>query len=489
MGFGIVRAWIGDSGIFMSEIGSTADVLRPSRLALPDAPISRPAVEVAGTLLLSLSLLSVAVWNGFPIIFYDTGAYMLQGLGHLFIAERSPIYSAFLAGAGGATSLWLVAATQCLITGFTMMQFARAIRPQMSVYVLLGIGAVLCLTTGLPWYAGQIEPDCFVAIVPLSLYLLAFHGETLGSARKTLLVVAAALSIACHSSHVALAAGLLVALAALRFVPLDIPRPKLTAAVTSFGAAILSIYVANFVFTHQVFFSRSGPIFLEARIMEDGLIAPVLDADCPKAGYAICPYKDRLPARADTWLWMASQSPFKKVGGFEKRGPESSKLVHESLRRYPLDNAVVALQDALLQFFWFQTGDGIVPQEWVLNREFKVAIPRQLNAYDRAYQQEGEIWFLPVNIVHVPMAIFSLVALFWLLRRTARTRDWRGGVLPAFILLALIGNAAICGVFSGPHGRYQSRIMWLPAFAVVLVAWPELEAAWQRRRRLKTLTA
>jgi hypothetical protein len=479
----------------MSELGSTAGVLRPTRLAFPDAPISRPVVEAVGTLLLSLSLLSVAAWNGFPIIFYDTGAYMLQGLGHLFIAERSPIYSAFLAGAGGATSLWLVAAVQCLITGFTMMQLARALRPQMPVYALLGIGAVLCLTTGLPWYAGQIEPDCFVAIAPVALYLLAFHDEALGSARKILLVIVAAIAIACHSSHVALSAGLLVVLATMHFAPIawievhNIPRPKIAAAVTGFVLAILSIYVANYIFTKQVFFSRSGPIFLEARIMEDGLIAPVLDADCPKAGYAICPYKDRLPSRADTWLWMANQSPFRKVGGFEKRGPESATLVRESLTRYPLDNAVVALQDALLQFFWFQTGDGIVPQEWVLNREFKIAIPRQLNAYDRAYQQEGEIWFVPVNIVHVPVAIFSLVALFWLLRRVVQTRNWRSGVLPAFILLALIGNAVICGVFSGPHGRYQSRIMWLPAFAVVLVAWPELESAWARRRRLKALTA
>jgi hypothetical protein len=474
----------------MSELGSTAGVLRPYRLALPDAPVSRPAVEAVGTLLLSLSLLSVAVWNGFPIIFYDTGAYMLQGLGHLFIAERSPIYSAFLAGAGGAASLWFVAAAQCLITGFTMMQFARAIRPQMSLYVLLGIGAVLCLTTGLPWYAGQIEPDCFVAVGPLAIYVLAFHDESLGTSRRTLLVAVAAVAIACHSSHVALAAGLLVALVIVRLLPLDIPRPKLAAAVTSFVIAILSIYAANFIFTKQVFFSRSGPIFLEARIMEDGLIAPVLDTDCPKAGYAICPYRDRLPARADTWLWMANQSPFHKVGGFEKRGPESAKLVHESLVRYPLDNAVVALQDAVLQFFWFQTGDGIVPQEWVLNHEFKIAIPQQLNAYDRAYQQEGEIWFLPVNLVHVPVAFLSLVALFWLLRRAVRARSWRSGVLPAFILLALIGNAFVCGVFSGPHGRYQSRIMWLPAFAVVLIAWPELESAWARRRRgVKALTA
>jgi len=476
----------------MSESGSIVAGERTFRFALPAAPLAKPVNEILGVALLVPILLSVAAWNGFPIIFYDTGAYMLQGLGHLFIAERSPIYSAFLAGAGGATSLWLVAAAQCLITAFVMVEFARAIRPAMSLWALLGLGAVLCLTTGLPWYAGQIEPDCFVAIAPLAIYLLAFHGDGLGLPRKVLLAAAAAIAIACHSSHVALAAGLLVMLAAMRYAPTAwieahaLPRPRLALSVASFALAILSIYTANFIFTGHVFFSRSGIVFLEARLMEDDLIAPVLDTDCPKAGYAICPYRNHLPAHADNWLWMGGiNSPFHKAGGFEKRGKESALLVRESLERYPLENAIVALQDAALQFFWFQTGDGIVPQEWVLNREFKVAIPQQLSAYDKAYQQEGAIWFLPINLVHVPVAILSLAALYLSLRGAVRRRDWRGSVLPAFVALALIGNALVCGVFSGPHGRYQSRIMWLPTFAVALIAWPRIE----RRFVPKTPTA
>jgi len=480
----------------MSELGSIVAGYRPFRFALPAAPIARPFNEVLGVVLLTPILLSVAAWNGFPIIFYDTGAYMLQGLGHLFIAERSPIYSAFLAAAGGATSLWLVAAAQCLITAFVIVAFARAIRPQMSLWALLAIGAVLCLATGLPWYAGQIEPDCFVAVAPLAIYLLAFHGDGLGGLRKTLLVVAATVAIACHSSHVALAAGLLVVLVAMRLAPTAwieanaLPRPRLALAVTSFVVAILSIYAANYIFTRHVFFSRSGMVFLEARLMEDDLIAPVLDSDCPQAGYALCPFKDRLPAHADSWLWTGGiTSPFHKAGGFEKRGKESALLVRESIERYPLENAIVALQDAALQFFWFQTGDGIVPQEWVLNREFKIAIPRQLNDYDHAYQQEGAIWFLPVNLVHIPVAILSLGALYLLLRNAIRRRDWRGTLLPAFVVLALMGNAFVCGVFSGPHGRYQSRIMWLPTFAVALMAWPRIEAEAQRRLWLKTPTA
>ena len=33
---------------------------------------------------------------------------------------------------------------------------------------------------------------------------------------------------------------------------------------------------------------------------------------------------------------------------------------------------------------------------------------------------------------------------------------------------ALIGNAIICGTFSNPHDRYQSRVIWLPTLVLIL---------------------
>ncbi len=264
----------------------------------------------------------------------------------------------------------------------------------------------------------------------MAIYLLAFHDAAWGAyATRCLFVVAAVSTIACHPSHILLSAFLIGAVVAVRLAPVRwieanaLMRPRVMLPLVALAAAVLSVFVANYAFTKQVFFSRSGVIFLEARIMEDGLIKPVLDEDCATKHYAVCRYKDRLPQRADTWLWMADRSPFKKLGGFQKRGKEASILVRESLRRYPLENVIVALQDGALQFFWFQTGDGIVPQEWVLNKEFKIAIPQQVNQYDRAYQQEGEIWFLPINIVDVPVAFLALAALYLILRNVWLRKD------------------------------------------------------------------
>src|ERR1700733_11730512 len=58
--------------------------------------------EWCAILVLVPLLLAVAFWNGFPLIFYDTGAYALEGLGGHFLVERSPVYSLFLrfGGAG-----------------------------------------------------------------------------------------------------------------------------------------------------------------------------------------------------------------------------------------------------------------------------------------------------------------------------------------------------------------------------------------------------
>ena len=36
------------------------------------------------------------------------------------------------------------------------------------------------------------------------------------------------------------------------------------------------------------------------------------------------------------------------------------------------------------------------------------------------------------------------------------------------ILLGMIGNAIICGTFSNPHDRYQSRVIWLPTLVLLL---------------------
>ncbi len=40
-------------------------------------------------------------------------------------------------------------------------------------------------------------------------------------------------------------------------------------------------------------------------------------------------------------------------------------------------------------------------------------------------------------------------------------------LLAATVTLALLGNAFICGVISGPHDRYGARMVWVATFVVL----------------------
>src|ERR1700749_5008380 len=102
----------------MSDSHTMSEGLRRAwhaRLSLPNAPLNRLRNELAAIVALVPVLMLASFVNGFPIIFYDTGAYVLEGFQHIFIAERSTVYSLFLKYAGGPQSLWYVAFVQCAI--------------------------------------------------------------------------------------------------------------------------------------------------------------------------------------------------------------------------------------------------------------------------------------------------------------------------------------------------------------------------------------
>jgi hypothetical protein len=143
-------------------------------------------------------------------------------------------------------------------------------------------------------------------------------------------------------------------------------------------------------------------------------------------------------------------------------------MIMDSLTRYPLMNLKAALYDSILQFFMFRTGDGIESQERILRPELSHDSPGQLPAYLHARQQTQRIRFESLNMIHVTIGMLSLLGLVLLLNHAVLRRRWDQTTLPGLVLLGLIGNAIICGTFSNPHDRYQSRIIWLPALVLLL---------------------
>ncbi len=426
----------------------------------------RGAELALGVGLLTVQFLAIALWNGFPLVFYDTGGYLAEGLQGAFLAERSPVYSLLLLVTGGAFSLWPVVILQAAMTAWLIAEIARIELPGLSLTRLAAIGLILMLATAIGWYTGQVEPDCMTALVVLGAYLLLFRTSFLGRTRMVLVGIATGLAVACHPSHLGLMAGLLLVALPLRFGPWRLTL-RIQPAVGSFLLALALIFTSNFVLTREVFLTRSASTFVFARLMQDGIVKRLLDETCPQSGYQLCAYKNRLKTQADAWLW-ASDSLFRTRGGFHGDHTEEGRIIADSIRRYPLMQLEAAMRDSVRQFFTFKTGDGIESQQWVLKPDFEKMVPGQLPGYLGAQQQRGKLRFAALNMVHVTVGILSLLGLLLLLQRALIRRRWNDAALPGLVLTALIGNAIICGTFSNPHDRYQSRLIWLPGLVLIL---------------------
>ncbi len=454
---------------------------------------------------LSLLFLGIAAWNGFPLVFYDTGAYMAEGLSGAFFFERSPVYSLFLPLTGAFLSLWLVAAAQSLMTAFLVLELARVEAPLLGLGRLLLVGAALTGLTGIGWYVGQIEPDCFTPLVVLGSYLLLFRFDAMTVWRRRSVIAITALAVACHPSHVGLMGGLLICAAALRFLchplrlshamgagalhaaatspsgalraegeaDLKLPRPRLWPCLSALLLSLALVVTANYFFTRSFFVSRAGSVFLVARLMQDGIVQRLLADTCPPPGssarppYSLCRYGAGLPHNANAWIW-GERSSFHALGGFKRTDDEYVRIARDSLVRYPWMHLKAALADSAQQFLDFKTGDGIESQRAILEPGFRTILPGQLAAYRAARQQQKLLRFHDINLVHVPVAVIALLGMILLLVHAAQRRRWGEAMLPATVLLALLGNAIICGTFSNPHDRYQSRLMWLPVLVVLL---------------------
>jgi hypothetical protein len=432
-------------------------------------------------------LLAPAVWNGFPFVFFDSKAYIEEALGGGFLADRSVFYAWFLKASGVSVSLWFPVIAQAALAVVVIAVVARRVVTDLRPGAFAIIAAVLCVFTALPWTAGQIMPDALTGVLVLSLYAVAFPGPRMRWFTRVGLLVIAVMATTVHASHVGITAGL----AAVVFVaaqlharrafvmPAPAWRPPAAVAVLS----IVLLVASNYAHTGQVFINRTGPSFVLGNLMERGLIKPVLDEQCGVKHYALCAYKDNLPKTADEWLW-AAESPFKRFEGWNAYAPEAERLILESFKRDPAANIAAAIAAAARQFARVATGDGFEPMGDELVPAIAAVSPGSVTAY-RIARQQGTIDFSLIGPLHTAVAAMSLLGITGALFAAvaAHPRGFRWPALPVFVVFALLGNAFICGAFSGVHGRYQSRLAWVGVFAACLMVASKVRRLHQSRLR------
>lgn len=429
-----------------------------------------------------LALLAPALWNGFPLIFPDTGGYLTRPIEGVLALGRSALYGWFLY-LGMPLAFWPVIVAQAAATAWVIVLTLRCHGLGGRPWLALGLTVALSLLTALPWFAAQLMPDILFPLAVLALHLLVFRGAELKTTERYGLGALIAIAIASHMAAFVLCVGLLVAFCLLTFVKsLGLPPLRLRDAGIAAAGGIALCLASNAAITGVAGFTPGGTSFLFGRLIEDGIAQRYLNEHCPDPRLRICVYARHMPVSADDWLW-ANDTPFYKLGGVEGFEPEERYIILETLKLYPMMHLKTALAATFEQLTSFQTEISLDDNDPTFDAIRDYA-PRLLPDYQAARQQAEGFDVATLNLVHVPVAALAIVGLV-----VAVAARRRLTIAPEFVALctvvlaALLINAAICGVFSHPVDRYQSRLVVLAPLALAMLAAyrhrapPRLEAA------------
>jgi hypothetical protein len=437
----------------------------------------------------ALILLAPAIWNRFPLLFFDTGAYLERPFDGTLSAGRSMVYGVWLA-ALRFYDFWPAAILQCGLTVWTIYLVLRTHglrnRPFMLPLALLAVVLLLSVATSLPWFAGQLMPDLFAALAVLALHLLLFKRQRLRRFERWGLIALIVFASASHNATFAVIVALTIAAAAIYFIARKwVSRAALKSAAAAVLLSALFLPSMNYIFAGQFAWTPGGAGFIFSRLVQDGIAARYLADNCPNPKLELCQFRKQLPKTADDFLWhQGPNGPFVSIGGFDGGSDEMKQIALDSVLQYPAMHVKTALYSMGLQLVRVETGDGIVRGVWSAYEAIERLVPESRIAVHTSRQRFDLLGptFKTLNSFQVPLTL-SAIALLPILLIAA----WRRGhirdveLLAATILLALLANAFVTGVLSNPHHRYGARLAWTAPFvwSIVLIQLLVVSRVWR----------
>jgi len=458
-----------------------------------------PATELSAVLALAVALLIPALFNGYPLIFPDSAAYLRIGYQAYFGVERASGYGLFLKpwlsiGAGP----WVALVGQVLFVATVTWSATRTLlsasQTAAAMLVMVGLSAW-------PWHASQLMPDAFTAPLVLLAWLLV--AKRLGTFGTVATGVAVVLLLTMHYTHLALFA--VATVAAIIFGRSSGESPRGLMARGGFSLSLLTVGTlvqlgANVHYLHRASVTPGGPVFLFARLNEDGLMSPWLKRHCGEPRIAkLCLIAPYLPRRSQELLWNKDTPLARTIWQEGPAGIDRWGLVDEmgiadrgAIMSAPIKFAAASLRGAGRQFIHFQALDDECPvhcgepgrEIWTTLSQLD---PRGFAAFRNSAQATTGLPVSAVRMLTTPVTALALLALVPALILARRRDDKQLAGLAAAVLFSLAANAALAGAFSDVHDRYQSRLAYL-AILVGVVAVVRLGVSSKLGRRVLNTT-
>ena len=417
-------------------------------------------------IVIPLLLIAPALWNGYPLLQYDTGGYLARWYEGYLVPSRSTAYGIYL-HLGEASHFWLNLGVQALSVMWIIQAMLRVFgiaRPIQVAAIILG----LCVTTALPILTSLLLTDIFAGLSVLTLFLLVVHGDRFSKPENLFLFLFTSFAASTHSATLGVLFGLCCVGWILHFwQPVRLSAGGLLRGSLTILTGAAMLLGSNFALSGELAWTPGGSGVAFGRMLQDGLVKRYLDDHCSTETLKLCPYRNELPQTGDDFLW--GKSVFNYLGRFNGFGDEMAYIAWHSLVAYPGAQSEAAIKATAEQLVSVATGEG--SNNW-LGHTYGIMeryLPREVTAVRRARQQHGEFDFTEINLVHVPVALLSMFLLAGILVGAMWRRKLDDiALLAGTVAIALFGNAFLCGVLSGPHDRYGARMVWIATLVVVI---------------------
>lgn len=430
-----------------------------------------------------LILMFPALFNRFPLVYFDTGTYLAAAIHRFNPIDRPFHYSVFLYALHLRQTLWPIVVAQAAITvGVLAIPFDVSLGPLRALHMATLV-AISAAVSSLPVLASEIMPDLFTPLLVCSLVLLALHSLALTNVRKVFLYAVVLLAICVHQANFLLACALLLTLALVRSRLKPSLAGPLLAVCAGFGLLILP----NAVSRHHRSFSttRGSSVFMMAKLLDDGIGFDYLDEECKTIPFSICPelpilHQERQlfpnPDSSDFFLWGG---PLQAAGDWEEVRKYAGFVVAQCIFRYPARFVLASVLDAGRQSILLSTGDGIVRYgddayvSTTLKNDFPAAV---FNEFQRSRQQSDSLDFAQISKLDICVIILSFVVL-GALAKSLYAADKRFAATILMLLVGFLVNALVMGTLGHPQSRYQNRVSCLIPLAAMMAVGYRLKAA------------
>jgi hypothetical protein len=335
---------------------------------------------------------------------------------------------------------------------------------------------MLVAATPFAFFNSFMMPDAFTGGVILAIAALAVFGQTMRVSHLAFWFLALTVGLSFHLAHIAVAMIVLFGLVVLTLTRVCRASWRgLGVVATALVVAVVGNLVVNIISTKIKGVPPLLPPLVTARLINDGIGYRYLAQSCPKSGFAICNYLDRLRGiDLDTFLW--SNEP--GVGFYETLTlPEQRAISDEQMRfvlataRFdPVGIVVSSMRNFFTQLVTFNLYEFNYTKAMAKTLSEESIIPpsdRRVMLDSPALHNSVPTTFFDILTWIAVLLSIGVLGRFYVV--TTKFKDLsKIRFAMTLVLACFLTNTAVCSLLSGPFPRYEARVIWLLPFLAML---------------------